>query len=462
MSRALISYLLYPLVERQQQRQILPKLVQMKAFAQLPREERQRVNQQRLYEAVAQAGQEVPYYRDLFQQHQFDPETIKTDSRYLKDLPYLTKEIVREQGDRLVSDQVNKAALHVRKTGGSTGPSTLVYYDQSGLDWTAAANLLVLEWTGKKRYMKEVHFSSRFPEPLVRREQLKEAIKCITLNRVNITTDTFDPDSLRRILQILKAERPYSVQGHPSTLYSLALLVEQDHFPAQGLFRVFESTGEVLDHKQRELIARVFACQIYNRYGNAEFGVVAHTEFDQTQNLRVLDYLVWPETRRTEADMQELVFTGLTNSAMPLLRYRTGDLGELIQIDGEFHITDIVGRVHDIVTLGDRRYPTHYIQDLLDRLHGIDEFQLEQVTPETLQLKLVLHEGANRDQIQQRVASWWGPSVMLEFVNFDSLKRQGWRAKFRHLVSSSEVTSEPPALTKAETDTDTDTGTPAS
>ncbi|MEO0868973.1 MAG: hypothetical protein AAFY17_11105 [Cyanobacteria bacterium J06642_11] len=220
MTRALISYALYPLVERQQKREILPKLAAMKDFAQLPRDARQQANQQRLYDIVARAGQEVPYYRDLFAQLSFDPETLKTDIRYLKDLPYLTKDILREQGARLLSENVNSGSLHVRKTGGSTGPSALIYYEQTALDWTAASNLWVLEWTGKKRYMKEVHFSSEFPEQLSRRARFEEAVKCITLNRVNITTASFEPDSLRTILKTLRSERPYIVQGHPSLLQS--------------------------------------------------------------------------------------------------------------------------------------------------------------------------------------------------------------------------------------------------
>jgi phenylacetate-CoA ligase len=91
-----------------------------------------------------------------------------------------------------------------------------------------------------------------------------------------------------------------------------------------------------------------------------------------------------------------------------------------------------------MVQLGDRTYPTHYIQDLLDRLGGIDEFQLEQTTPATLTLKLVLHEGVDPAPIRQRVTSWWGQHVAVEFVGFDDLTRQGWRAKFRHLVSQSD------------------------
>jgi phenylacetate-CoA ligase len=436
MAKAIISYLLYPLVEQQQQRQILPKLEIIRDFAQLSLEAREQANRQRLYEVVAAAAQSVPYYRDLFRSLGFEPERLRDDSRYLKDLPYLTKDIIREQGDRLLSDRLEKAQLHVRKTGGSTGPSANIYYDQEGLDWTAAANLFVLEWTGKKRYTKEAHLSSEFPEQLPRRDQLREAIKCLALNRVNITTASFEPDALSDILKQLRQARPYSIQGHPSTLYTLALHAKKQGFAwASRLFQVFESTGEVLELKQRQTIEQVFQCRVYNRYGNAEFGVVAHTEHPQSANLKILDYIVWPEARATEDGLNEMVFTGLTNLAMPLIRYRTGDLGDLIQVDGEFHITNIVGRVHDLVTIGDRYYPTHYIQDLLDRLGGIDEFQLEQVTPERCLLRLVLQPGADATGIHQRVSAWWGDNVAIETVAFDDLKRVGWRAKFRHLVS---------------------------
>ncbi|MEM6251681.1 MAG: phenylacetate--CoA ligase family protein [Cyanobacteria bacterium P01_D01_bin.156] len=444
MLKALISYFLYPVLERQQKRQILPKLSALKTFAQRSPVERRRMSQQRLYETVAIAGRDVPYYRDVFQQRQFDPEKLKTDPQYLTDLPYLTKDILREQGERLLSETVDRSPLHVRKTGGSTGPSALIYYDQTALDWTAAANLQVLEWTGKKRYMKEVHFSSYFPAKPPLRDRLKESIKCISLNRVNITTDVFDPVSLGKILDAIKAERPYGVQGHPSTLYGLALYAHQENYPAKKLFTAFESTGEVLDDKKWQLIQTVFDCQIYNRYGNAEFGVVAHTTDDSPKHLRILDYMVWPEGRSVasadvQSDTQELVFTGLANAMMPLIRYCTGDLGDLVELDGDLYVTNIVGRVHDMVTIGERRYPTHYLQDVLDRLGSIDEFQVEQITPETLSLKLVLDDGANIDHIQTQIANWWGDSVAVDFVSFDSLSRQGWRSKFRHLVNQRSV-----------------------
>src|SRR5262249_1865628 len=162
------------------------------------------------------------------------------------------------------------------KTGGSTGPSTLIYYSQDALDWTAAVNLLVLEWAGKRRHAREVHLASRFPEAFPWKDRLKEEIKRAALNRVNIYIDSLDDHSLAPLWQQLRRARAHLVQGHPSTLYALALFLERSGCQTERIMRIFESTGEVLDNKKRQTIERVFRCRVVNRYGSAEFGVVAY------------------------------------------------------------------------------------------------------------------------------------------------------------------------------------------
>src|SRR6185312_9291996 len=107
---------------------------------------------------------------------------------------------------------------------------------------------------------------------------------------------------------------PYLLQGHPSTLYALAVHLRDNHRDASGVFQVFESTGEVLDPKKRELIESTFRCRAIDRFGNAEFGVVAYEQISEPSNrLRVLDAVVWPETVDHESGSTELVLSGLLN-----------------------------------------------------------------------------------------------------------------------------------------------------
>ncbi len=96
-------------------------------------------------------------------------------------------------------------------------------------------------------------------------------------------------------------------------------------------------------------------------------------------------------------------------------------------------LRDVVGRIHDVVRIGGRSYPTHYLQDLLDRIGGVAEFQVEQKNGRLL-LRLVAEGSAPREEIARRVRSWWGGDVETEFTGFEGLKRFGRQAKFRYLV----------------------------
>jgi len=435
MLRHLNAWLLYPLAERLQGRQIRAKLRALDSELKLPWTERALLRRRQLAAALARAGEYVPYYRDLFKKLNFDPGKLAADAAYLGDLPYLTKDLIREHGARLLSEKFNAADLHLRKTGGSTGASTMIYYSGEALDWTAAANALSQSWCGKGRSQRETHLASRFPDKFPWRDRLKERMKCAALNRGNIFTDDFDDASLERAWNRLRRARPYLLQGHPSTLYALASYLLRRGIDARGVLRVFESTGELLDQKKRYVIERVFGCETLDRYGNAEFGVLAHECLGSVdERLRLIDAIAWPETLAHESGTPELVFTGLLNDAMPLVRYRSGDLGNLtLDADG-FWIAGIVGRTHEIVRIGGHDYPTHYLQDVLDRIGGIDEFQFEPRPAGRPILRLVVPHQPVQAAVRQHLQRFWGDAVEIEFTDFSGLVRRGWRGKFSYVV----------------------------
>jgi phenylacetate-CoA ligase len=434
------AYILYPLAEHRLKRDIRSKLSALKDFENLPSAERRQSRTQRLVEMLKVAGSDVPYYRELFQNIGFAPEKVLENTAYLETLPYLTKDIVRKEGDRLLNERLPKASLHVRKTGGSTGPSTLIYYCQEALDWTAAVSLFCrFEWAGKKAHDKEAHLSSKFPDVLPARERIKERIKCEALNRINIYTDRFDDEALERVWRDLERARPYLFHGHPSTMYALAQFVMRQGYNAKGVTRVCEPSGETLDSKKRETLERAFHCRVVNRYGNAEFGIAAYQNISDNRGwMKVLDSVVWPEAADAGFGKQELVFTGLLNFAMPLIRYKTGDLGTVVEEPDGLYLKDVIGRVHDVVRIGENTYPTHYIQDLLDRVGGIAEFQVVQENRNRITLRIVLESEDLAEPTAQKIRSWWGDVVQVEFVGYDGLERQGRLGKFRYVVRSGE------------------------
>ncbi len=439
---ALATTIVYPLTERYEARDIRSKTRWIREEIDRPFSERRARAVARLAETVVFAGAKVPYYRDLFSSIGFDPVKVAADPRYIEDLPYLTKDIIREQGQRLLREDRDGMRIHVAKTGGSTGPSAHIYYDQEAADWSSAITQESRRRVGNTHWRSELHFASKFPEVFPWRDRMREHVKCFAMNRDNIFFATFASEELEQIWRRIKSIRPHLAHAHPSTADQLAAHVEATRGKDKA-FQIFESSGELLEARQRERIERVLQCQVIDRYGLAEAGVIAYQIDPKNSDMRFYEFFAWPELRTEEetgladipegAGSGELVITPLFNRMMPLLRYRTGDNAILAQQPNGIVIPRMVGRVHDVIMLGGTPLPTHFIQDVLDRVGGIREFQIQMLHGKPV-FRLVPEDTADTNAIRERIASWWSDNVEVEFITPADLKLVGRRQKFRHFV----------------------------
>jgi phenylacetate-CoA ligase len=428
---------LYRYAERHTRRSITPKLRILEREAALPFKTRKAAALERLIRVLEEAGKNVPYYRELFAQKRFVPEKLRQDESYLEELPYLTKDILREQGRHLLNEKYASGIIREQKTGSSTGPAAVIYYDQEALDWTAAQNILMLAWGGKRRHDREAHLSTSFRTSPYPAEARFEKRKCLVLNRCNVYTGGFDAASQETLLRELRAAHARIVQGHSSSLFALARYLKANGLSGKGIFEIFVSTGEMLGSDQHALIEEVFGARVSDRYGACEFGVMAQERAGWPgHELLVSDSLVWPELRPLEnAGMPgsgELVFSGLRNRVMPLIRYCMGDLGKLVLRDEGWLITEITGRTHDAVEIGGIEYPTHYIQDILGRCGPIEDFQILARKGKAEELRLVTPAEAWEGIAQAVQANF--PVLRLRRISSAELVFVGVRGKFSYIL----------------------------
>jgi phenylacetate-CoA ligase len=428
------AYAAYPIAERAENRFVSPKVSQVRKYYALPFEKRLSLARAHLADTLQHAGQNVPYYRDLFFKLKFDPEKVRGDTKYLQDLPFLTKEIILEQGNRILSRPLAEARYHACNTGGSTGASTVIYYDQPAADHSAAVTLYARERIGKKKFHSELHCACRFAGSTVAQWPSREDFKCFAMNRSNIFFDRVDEVGLEAMWNTTKRRRPYLFHEHPSTVYALACYV-RDKYGSDKAFEVFESSGELLQPYMREKIEKALKCRVVDRYGLAEFGVIAYELNGEKGGLQVLESEGWPEHKES-IDGYELVFTGFRNRLMPLIRYTTGDMARVSQgVDG-FLLNNLIGRVHDVVPINGVEHFTHHIMDVLDhRVGGIQEFQIDCRSSKPI-LRIVKAPSANEDQIRRKIQNYWPKAFVIEFVSFADLVKVGLRTKFRHVVST--------------------------
>jgi phenylacetate-CoA ligase len=431
------AFVAYPIAEKFEKREITPKLKELRAYYKKPFDERIEISKRRLLNILSFAGENVPYYKDLFKKHKFNPQKIQQDIRYLEKLPYLTKEIVREEKDRLLSKPLNQIQHYKVKTGGSTGPSCYFYYDQSASDYSAAVTLFTRESIGKYKWIDAIHFACRFPRETEPKWLGREDFKCFAMNRNNIFFDRLDDEGLEEIIASLRRRKPYLIHAHPSTIYALACYAESKGIK-EDLFDVFESSGEMMHAYMQDKIQSVFECIVINRYGLAEFGVIAYQFQSNLGEVKILDSEGFAETKINSTNQHEIVFTGYRNNLMPLIRYTLGDEAEIDKRKDGIFLKNLKGRIHDLVSINGILYPTHYIMDILDhRVGGIQEFQIDTSSnPPTL--ILVLEPFISIEEVNRKILSIWPNEFLIEFKDQSQLIRVGNRSKFRHVITRVE------------------------
>ncbi|MGH7230240.1 MAG: phenylacetate--CoA ligase family protein, partial [Nitrospiraceae bacterium] len=127
----------------------------------------------------------------------------------------------------------------------------------------------------------------------------------------------------------LHAKRPHVVSGYPSTLARAAREVDGADLRSLGL-RFLCTGGEVLTPVMREQIVQAFGAPLYDWYGSHEFNLLAWQcavtgafhSCDDGMITEILD----DDRPVAEGEEGEIIGTDLISLAMPMIRYRLGDL----------------------------------------------------------------------------------------------------------------------------------------
>ena len=426
------SKLIYPLAQIKEKRKISEKIQELRSHYSLKYEQRKKIAIKNLIDSIEFAQENVPYYKNLFNSIHFHSSKLYQDLRYLEDIPFLTKDIIRENQNSLLSSDLSDTRHHLCRTSGSTGKACKIYYDVLSTDYSSAVNVFCREKRGKKHRHPEIHFASLLPGQTKMQILKSEFFKNFAMNRDNVFITSLDEESLLKIINCLNHKKPYLIHAHSSTIYALACYAEKLSNNCKS-FTIFESTGETLEPYMKMKIEQVFQCKTVNRYGLAETGVIGYELNENDQNMLFLDSECWPEQIVNE-NQSELVVTTFRNKLMPLIRYKTGDSISLADEEDGLYIKGLVGRMHDLIKIGNKVYPTHHIMDVLDHSIGkIIEFQIDTRESPYL-LSLVVENNADIEQINSKVNTIWPNAFKIVFVDHSQLKRVGRLQKFRHII----------------------------
>lgn len=301
------------------------------------------------------AYNKVPYYHNLFNNNSID---VIDDFSFetFKKIPYLSKSIVREHASELISTDYSKDNLIVHATGGSTGEPCDFYFEKYVCEAREAAFVQhIYDRVGYKDTDTKVYFR----DFLIEKGNVSFWKKSYGQPTWWFSVRYIDEKRLPTILNKIIRIDPLWIIGYPSAINVFSKYVFETK--SQGRFKRLKGIIFMSENVYKHQLANINAAfsnsniQILSVYGHTEHCCIAGT------CEKSFHYHIQPEYGFSEIVDGELIATGFTNYAMPLIRYKTQDMFQISNIQCDclrnYNIVlSIDGRSDDVLVHSDGRY----------------------------------------------------------------------------------------------------------
>lgn len=400
---------------------------------------------ERLRWSLGHAYSNVPHYREAFEAAGVHPDDLKS----LTDLarfPFTRKADLRANYPfgmfAVPQDQISR----VHASSGTTGRPTVVGYTKRDIQTWAAVVARSIRASGGRAGMK-VHISYGYGlfTGGLGAHYGAEAAGCTVIPVSGGMTE--------RQVSLIQDFEPDIIMVTPS--YMLAIL---DEFKARGIdprsssLKIGIFGAEPWTNSMRREIEEAFDIHAVDIYGLSEvIGPGVANECVETKDgLHIWEDHFYPEIIDPvtgdvlpDGERGELVFTSLTKEAMPVIRYRTGDLTRLLPGTARSmrRMEKVTGRSDDMMILrGVNVFPTQIEEQLL-RCEGLSPHYYIELSREGRMDEMTLHVEALPDhaddasraaqaaELSHHVKSVIGVSARVAVADPGNLERSQGKAR---------------------------------
>jgi phenylacetate-CoA ligase len=397
---------------------------------------------------VANCYYNVPYYRAQFDELGITPEDI----RQLDDvrrLPFTKKAALRDNYPFGLLARPMRDVVRVHGSSGTTGKPTMVAYTRHDLDiWSDCVARVVCAGGATPDDLVQISFGYGLFTGALGLHQ--------GLEKIGAGIIPMSSGNTEKQLMLMQDLGVTALVATPSYALYLSEVAAQQGITDQLKLRVGFFGGEGCTPEMRRKIEDNFKIIATDNYGMSELaGPGVSGECIHRCGLHVwedhfLAEIIDPETGDVlpEGSFGELVVTPLFKEALPLLRYRTGDISRLDtrRCDcGRTHLRmdKIQGRSDDMliikgvnvfpsqvesVLLGIDQVGPHYLL-VLRRKNFLDTLEVQIELADSSLLEDYGRLQALRNGIQERLKTVLGLSTSVTLVNPNTIERFQGKAK---------------------------------
>jgi phenylacetate-CoA ligase len=338
----------------------------------------------KLKSLIVHAYNNVEYYKDLFNRLGLKPKDIKSKDDLCK-LPVLTKADIRNNYNKLISNDIINRKTIMTGSSGSTGEPLHYPIDKSAYSMNLAANLRGWYWMGYEIGDWYVKLSQN-----PRSSRIKKIQDWLSSNKYMYSQQLMN-DNFKILVNDIIRFKPKVLRGYPDPLFFMAKYIKENGIQGVNV-PLITTTGNILFPEVREFISQQFNAEIFDSYsceGSANF----FESKDHGYYYGAMEYAISEvvginniEVERGQSGRH--ITTDLHNYAMPFIRYDTQDI-LIKESDETFQkkdkhlnaIESIQGRDNDILITPNGKYLivhnfTGFFQQ--KELKSIEAFQIKQ------------------------------------------------------------------------------------
>lgn len=414
------------------------------------REELKNLQSQRIRELVRYAYGRMPFYRERMDVLDIKPEDIN-DISDIQKLPFTQKlELMENYPLRILAVPMGEV-VRVHGSSGTTGRSIFFAYTRKDIElWTTVMSRC-LWWAGvRENDVVQIAYGYGLFTGGLGFHQAAEKLGTLVIPT--------SAGGTKRQLQIMQDFGTTVLCCTPSYAFYLGEVGREMGIDFEKLpLRVGILGAEPWSEEMRKEIEDILHIDALNIYGLCEIiGPGVASECLYKAGMHINEDVFYPEIidpstgeQLPPGEMGELVLTTLTKEAMPLIRYRTGDICSIIpepcKCGRTFaRLSRIKGRVDDmIIVRGVNVFPSQ-VESVLMSVDGVTpNYQIivdrEKGKLDVLEVMVEVSEKflsdrmgeleALRQKLEQAIQSALGVSVDITLVEPSSIPRSEGKAK---------------------------------
>ena len=390
---------------------VLWNLLKLRRDQWLPKKTLEKIQLQKLKTIIRHAYDNVPFYRQFYDQHGVHPNQLGSLDDICK-FPILSKDLARDLTlKERTAFGVDISRCTIRTSSGSTGVPVSILENNQSSDYYDAYMLRRLLEYGYRPWKKIFRLStlpqrSNYPNYEKARTGL---MKKFYMNRVKRLVIS---DDIEKYLDIMVEIQPEFIIGPPSYLKVLAENSRERKITDLSL-KVIVSCGEILENSTRNFLSSNLNSQVYDGYGCVEIAPLGMAwECRERSGLHInmdvafLEFLKDGEPI-SYGEKGEVVATSLFRFATPMIRYRVGDVAtlsnEVCPCGREMPlIENIEGRIVDFLKTPAKGMISPYaVMYALQSIQGIAKYQVIQNKTKKIEINIEKNKKFNKNTITE-------------------------------------------------------------